>query len=150
MLPKIFPLFDFLIFWLSLDLMVVIWVVNTKEYFYILVFFSLRYNTTTHLLFNTKDYTFIPIIQSYWIFLTQNIIQLYVSFKDINRFPNEIHKGPLPEPYSFDIQYFVIRFYWPTMCEKAIFFVYSQPIMIIIMNHILFYFYFLFAMINIL
>lgn len=34
------------------------------------------------------------------------------------------------------------------MCEKAFFFFYTQPIMIIIMNHRLFYFYFLFAMIK--
>jgi hypothetical protein len=108
MLPKIFPLFDFLIFWLSLDLMVVICVVNTTEYFYILGFFSLKYNTTTHLLFNTKDYTFIPIIQSYWIFLTQNSIQLYVSFKDINRFPNEIRKGQS------------LQFWYPVFCHKIL------------------------------
>lgn len=99
MLPKIFPLLDFLIFWLeSVPDGGYLGSEHKGIFLYIGFFFSLKYNTTTHLLFNTKDYTFIPIIQSYWIFLTQNIIQLYVSFKDINRFPNEIRKGPLPEP----------------------------------------------------
>ena len=126
---RLFTLFDSLIFWLWVYLMVVIWAVNTKEYFYTLFFFlSLKYSTTTHLLFNTKYYTFIHIIQSYEVVLIQNIIHLFVLFKVIESFKHKIlysyvYYSKLLTDFLMKFSrdpYQSLQFWYPVFCHKLL------------------------------